>query len=72
MHPEIRPLRASRREHERRRPDRIRYDDMFPINCPRCQTPLTIRTGSRGTYYHCQCTPDAARQSKGLGRINHR
>jgi hypothetical protein len=32
------------------------YSDMFLVNCPRCRSPLTLRTGVTGSHYHCRCT----------------
>ena len=58
MLPETKPLRVARGDRAPRRPSRTRYEDMFLVNCPRCQTPLTIRTGVGGTYYHCRCTKE--------------
>jgi hypothetical protein len=64
------PARRRRDSHAPLYPrSREHYDDNFLVNCPRCRTPLTLRMGAAGPYYHCRCVSASGdRNGKAPGR----
>jgi hypothetical protein len=39
-----------------RRPSRCSHNDATPVHCPKCRSPMTVRLGANGPYFHCLCT----------------